>query len=263
MSIEGVNDQDLSDEEISAWELPYIEASTPDDDTKTNAFNRRSNWKYEPPEPEQEILPPTAEELAQIREAAYQEGFEQGKQEGHEKGLEEGLQQGLEEGKEKGYTEGHEQGLSAGEEELKQHIESLSGVLEHLHEPTASVDQQLQSELVKLAVSLAKAVIRVEVNTSTEVISHALAEGLKVLPIQESSYQILMNPEDIALIKQNFDQQHIDKNNWIFIDAPNMSRGGCDISTQNNAVDVSIERRIKDVLDRFLLEQGLQDIEAD
>ena len=41
--------------------------------------------------------------------------------------------------------------------------------------------------------------------------------------------------------------------------APAMERGGCDITTVQNAVDVSIERRCRDVIDKFLLNQGLSD----
>jgi len=41
------------------------------------------------------------------------------------------------------------------------------------------------------------------------------------------------------------------------VEAPAMERGGCDITTAQNAVDVSIERRCRDVIDKFLLNQGL------
>jgi len=38
-----------------------------------------------------------------------------------------------------------------------------------------------------------------------------------------------------------------------------MERGGCDIVTTQNAVDVSVERRCREVIERFLLNQGLND----
>ncbi|MCV2885420.1 flagellar assembly protein FliH [Aestuariibacter sp. AA17] len=254
-----------SDEAAQAqsWELPFVEDDKKVDDSKTNAFNKRSTWKYEPPEEEEEILPPTAEEIEAIRTAAHQDGFEQGQQEGLAQGLEEGRAKGLEEGHAAGKEQGYQEGLAQAQEEIATQLDVWKGLMEHLHEPIKQVDDALKEELVKLATSLAKAVIRSEVKTNNDIIFQALSEGLKVLPIQESKYQIHVNPDDIALIKAHFSDEEIQQHNWVFVEAPQMSRGGCDITTDSNAVDVSIERRTREVLDTFLLQQGLSENEGD
>lgn len=248
---------DETEEQIRAWDLPYVEASEKEDESKTNAFNRRSDWKYEPPEEIEEILPPTAEEMAAIRESAYQEGFEQGQSAGMEQGLKDGQKQGYEEGFAQGQQAGFDEGQQSGTQDIQQKIDIWQQMLNHLHQPVQQVDETLQAELVQLSVSLARAVIRTELVTNKDIIFQALSEGLKVLPIHESLYQIHLHPDDLVLVKDHFDDQEIEKHKWVFIEAPQMSRGGCDIVTQSNAVDVSIERRVKDVIDKFLLEQGL------
>ncbi|MFA3790596.1 flagellar assembly protein FliH [Aliiglaciecola sp. SL4] len=253
----------LSDDDIAAWELPILEETFENTDTKTNVFDRKRTWKYEPPEVDEKVLPPTAEEIEQIRESAYKEGFEQGKKEGHEAGYADGKELGLEEGKEQGQTQGLEEGLAQGKEQVESHIEAWQTLMEQLHQPVSLVEEELQSELVKLAVSLAKSVIRTEIQTNPEILFNALNEGLKTLPVHESQYQIHMHPEDIELVKERFTAEQIEKNAWVFVENPNMSRGGCDISTQTNAVDTSVERRVKDVLNKFLREQGLSDIESE
>jgi flagellar assembly protein FliH len=246
-------------DEAKLWDLPHVEDSRPQDESVTNAFNHSKKWQYEPPEDEEEILPPTAAEIEAIRAAAYEDGLAQGLQEGQEQGLEQGLAEGHQQGLESGLTEGKEQGLAMGQEEIQQQIAIWQQLTDRLHKPLMRVDQELQKELIVLAVSLAKAVIRAEVKTNNDVIFQALSEGLKVLPIQEKCYQIHLHPEDIGLIKAHFSEEEIDKHNWLFIEAPQMSRGGCDIVTTSNAVDVSIERRCRDVLDKFMLDQGLSD----
>ena len=246
---------------FTSWELPYVEDTRLKDDGKTNALNKRSDWKYEPPEPEEEIIPPTAEEIEAIRAAAYQDGFEQGKSEGHEKGLEEGREQGHKEGLEQGHQEGFDAGMAEGKEKSDEQIAIWQSLLEQLHQPVNQVEELLQKELVLLAVSLARTVIRTEVKTNNDIIFQALSEGLKVLPIQENRYQIHMNPEDIELVKSHFSAEEIERHNWVLIESPQMNRGGCDITTESNAVDVSIERRTRDVLDKFILEQGLDQYE--
>lgn len=248
---------DVDMPQIKSWDLPYVADEREVDDSRTNALNRRSEWKYEPPEPEPEIVPPTAEEIEAIRQAAYEEGVAEGKQAGHAEGLQQGHSEGLEQGQKEGFEQGHQQGLASGKEEIQQQITSLQQLLEQLHKPVENMQSQLETELVQLAVSLARAVVRVELCCNKDMIFQALSEGLKVLPINESSYHIHLNPEDIALIRAHFSQEDIDKHQWHFVEAPAMARGGCDISTDSNAVDMSVERRSREVLDKFLLEQGL------
>ena len=63
---------------------------------KTNALGKKRNWVYEPPESEEaEPQPLTAQEIEDIRQAASEEGFSQGKEEGFAKGYEEGKTKGM------------------------------------------------------------------------------------------------------------------------------------------------------------------------
>jgi flagellar assembly protein FliH len=148
--------------------------------------------------------------------------------------------------------------LAAGQGQIEEQIETWQKLSEQLHVPLNSVDEQLQTELILLAVSLAKSVLNVELETNTNVIFQALSEGLKVLPISEKSYQIHLNPEDILLIRNHFSEEEIEKHRWHLVDSPDMQKGGCDIITDTNAVDISVEKRTRDVIERFLIEQGLE-----
>ena len=69
-----------------------------------------------------------------------------------------------------------------------------------------------------------------------------------------------MHPNDIELVNNHFSSEEITKHCWDLIESPELSAGGCEIVTQSNAVDITVERRVKDVIDKFLLEQGLSHI---
>lgn len=246
--------------EAKAWDLPFVDdPRAARKDETTNALNKRSDWKYEPPEVEEEIKPPTAEEIEAIRQAAYDEGFKEGKEKGFEEGKAEGLETGLAEGKEQGHNEGLEQGLDEGRQQMAEQAEVWQVLGEKLHDPLSQANDETRDQLVKLAVTLAKAVIKTEVSTNQQVILQALSEGIKALPINQADYQIHMNPDDIELVKAHFGDEEIAKKGWSLVEAPAMERGGCDITTAQNAVDVSIERRCRNVIDKFLLNQGLSD----
>ena len=262
MSVDDETNTSLKGQEeaFKAWDLPYVQESNQADPNATNALNRKATWKYEPPEVEEEILPPTAEEIEAIRKAAHDEGFSQGHKEGHAQGSEIGVIKGHQEGFETGYEEGTSKGLTAGEEQSQQLLAKWTSLIDSLHNPVANLEEALEKELVLLAVSLAKGVIRSEVKTNSDLIFQALSEGLKALPIQEEYYQIHLHPNDIELVNNHFSAEEIAKHRWDFIEAPELSAGGCEIVTQSNAVDISIERRVKGVIDKFLLEQGLSQI---
>lgn len=258
--VDAVNEQEL--EEFKTFEAPFIEDNRPKFKSETNAFNRTSEWKWEPPEEEEEILPPTAEEMEAIRKAAYEEGFLQGLEEGQTKGHEEGLAKGLEEGQRQGYEHGLSEGLQEGREIIQQQTAAWQALNGSLQAPLTLVEEELEKELTQLSLSLARAVLRCEIQTNENVVFEALKSGLKVLPIRENQYQIQLHPEDITLVKQHFSEEEIQQHNWILVEAIHLERGGCEITTDSNAVDVSIERRVRDVLDKFLLEQGLLERES-
>ena len=241
------------------WELPHVDNPEQQDLTRTNALNRRSDWKYEPPEAPIEILPPTAEEIEAIRQAAYDEGFAEGKQTGYDEGKAEGLEAGKTEGLAQGHDEGLKRGLEEGQAQINQQSELWQSLADKLHEPLLQIDAQVRKEIVKLAVALARSVIRTEVTLSEQVILQALSEGLKALPVEETQFKIHMHPDDIALVTAHFGEETLQNKGWTLIETPALARGGCDIVTKNNAVDLSVERRCKNVLDKFLLEQGLSD----
>ncbi|WP_289028078.1 flagellar assembly protein FliH [uncultured Paraglaciecola sp.] len=257
-----MTDEEL-EEEFKTWDLPYVEQKTSKVDLdKTNALNRKSNWKYEPPEPEIEILPPTAEEIEAIRAAAHAEGFAEGQKKGEDEGFQQGLENGQKEGYAKGLEQGTQEGLASGEEQTQQNLALWESLIESLQNPVTKVEKQLEQELVLLAVSLARGVIRSEVKTNQDLIFQALSEGLKVLPIQEKHYQIRLHPDDIERVNNHFSEEEISKHRWDLVAAPELSAGGCEIVTLTNAVDISVERRVRDVIDKFLLEQGLSHVAA-
>lgn len=248
--------------EFKTWNAPYVEQPPNQDKSVTNALNRGKDWSWEPPEEEEEIKPPTAEEIEAIRKEAYEEGFKQGHEEGKQAGFEEGKSEGLDAGHKEGQEKGLEEGLAEGRESIEQQMAQWHSLNETLKTPISLVEEELEVELLQLAMSLVRSVIQVETKFNENVIFQALKEGLKVLPIQEQRYEIHLHPDDYQLIKQNFSEDEIQKHHWVLVESLTTTQGGCEIITENNAVDLSLEKRLRDVLERFLLEQGISDLSS-
>lgn len=251
---------DLVFQDAKLWDLPSVNDEQAKLDLATDVFDRPKNrWKFEAPEQEEDIKPLTAKEIEAIRAAAYQEGLISGHQEGFTKGHLEGVELG----KQQGINEGREEGLESGKADAKEEVDEtllvLSTLIDNVTKPTDQINQEVKNELVILATSLAKAVIKTDVQQNPQILIQAISEGIKTLPLNEEHYQISLHAEDLALVKTHFGEQHIKDNDWQLIESVDLSRGGCNIQTSANAVDVSIERRSEQVFNQLLLNQGLAD----
>lgn len=248
--------------DVKLWDLPSVDDAQLIEEGQTNAFKKPlGRWKFEAPEQEQEedLKPLTAEDIEAIRKAAFDEGLAMGKEEGFTQGHEQGLESGKQEGLELGKEEGISQGKAQADEEAKVQLDALKNIIEQLQSPLAELQQELKNELLLLAVSLAKAVLKVELSQSNESLLQAINEGIAVLPMQENAYQLHLHIDDMNALQTHMGEQAIESKHWQLIACAEMQRGGCKIVSQNNAVDMSIARRCEQVFQQVLLNQGLAD----
>ncbi|MEW6989372.1 flagellar assembly protein FliH [Colwelliaceae bacterium 6441] len=240
--------------ELDVWSLPSVEVEIDESLVKTNALGRKPTWKYEPPEEVEEIQPLTAEEIEEIRQAAYEEGFNQGKEEGFSTGFEDGKKSGHEEGITQGHEEGLANGLEEGQQQIKELTDNWSELTEQLHQPLAVVEKNIEQQLLQLTVQLTEAITLQEAKTNPDIILSAIAQGMKSLPSQDAQTQILLHPEDITIIEQQFSEQHIQEQGWRLVPSPQLAQGSCQIENSTSNIDLSIKSRMKEVLDSFLQE---------
>ncbi len=241
--------------ETDLWSIPHVEETQQaNDDNKTNALGKKSTWKYEPPEEVQvdEPEPLTAEDIEEIRQAAHEEGFNQGKEEGYSKGYEEGLSSGREEGLKTGHEEGKEIGITEGKEVIDTLAEEWKVLIQQLHTPLANVEKNIEEQLLHLVVQLTQAITLQEAKTNPDIITAAIGEGIKILPSQEAKTQILIHPDDIKIVEEQFGSDYILEQGWKLLAAPQLERGSCQIENSTSNVDLSIKSRMTDVLESFL-----------
>ncbi|XPF96173.1 flagellar assembly protein FliH [Colwellia sp. RE-S-Sl-9] len=243
-----------SEVESDLWSIPNVEQAQQVDDGKTNALGKKSSWKYEPPEETEieEPTPLTAEDIEEIRQAAHEEGFNQGKEEGFAKGYDEGKSSGHEEGLKTGHEEGVATGLSEGKETIDNLAQEWQTLVQQLHTPLADVEKNVEEQLLHLVVQLTQAITLQEAKINPDIITAAIGEGIKMLPSQEAQTQILVHPEDIKIVEEQFGADYIIEQGWKLLAAPQLERGSCQIENSTSNIDLSIKSRMKDVLESFL-----------
>jgi flagellar assembly protein FliH len=233
---------------------------------KTNAFYKKR------PEPgqrlsakaEEEVVikPLTADDIEQIRQAAFDEGISQGKEEGFGQGYHEGREQGYQDGLQQGQAEGKKAGLADGEQLIQEQLAQLRALIEQLQQPLRKVDAEVEQSLLNLTLQMAQAVLGVEVKTNPQCILNTLREAVDALPYQADKLIIKLHPDDIATIQQHYSSEEIAERLWQLRSEPALERGDCRVESTESSVDRTLKTRLQSSLEHFLQEPAIKPEQA-
>lgn len=209
-----------------------------------------------PPEPESEpephdpAPPPlTIEQIEQIQREAHDEGFRQGYEEGVKQGHAEGLEKGQEEGRKAGEAEirAESKKLQLQTKKVQTEAGHLRQVLDSLLPFVEDLDQQLEQELVTLATSVARQLVRRELQTDPGQIVAVVREALAVLPSSERRLRVHLHPKDAEVIREALHLASIDQP-WEIVEDPTLTRGGTRLETAVSRIDATVEHRLNTVI---------------
>lgn len=165
---------------------------------------------------------PTAEELVQIQETACKEGFELGRKEG----------------------------LQAGQKDIQAEIQRLGQIITALAEPLNAVDEEVEQELVRLSVAVARQLIRRELKTDPGQVIAVVREMLAMLPGNSRHIKIALHPEDAQLVRETLSVN--DDAPWQIVEDSVLTRGGCRLETEHSIIDASVEKRLSAIAAELL-----------
>lgn len=243
--------------DIEDWYLPEFGDSAPLEQD-TNALGMKPDWYEERREhpaanvEEAEPVPMTAEELDAIRQAAYEDGYNEGKAQGYQDGLEAGKSEGLALGQSEGQTQGIAQGLEQGQALIAEKAAAWEQLQNQMHMPLAAVNSEVEQELIRVATGLAEELIKTELTFNHDVLLQTLKLAIDALPVLEQKITITLHPDDLAIISEYYPPEECLKRHWILISEPMTKRGDLVINNDVSSVELLMEQRIKQMMRRFL-----------
>lgn len=246
------------------WPAPDFQAGPQKKTSKTNALYKT------PPQPgtrllarsveEEEIKPLTADDIEQIRQAAFDEGLGQGKEEGFSQGYAEGREQGYQDGLQQGQAEGRKIGLAEGEGLIREQLAQLQLLIEQLQQPLQQVDQRVEHTLLNLTIAMAQAVVAVEIKTNPQVILQTLRQAIDALPLKANQIQIRLHPQDLAVIQQHYSAEDLVERQWQLRAEPALEPGDIRIDAGDSSVERSLKQRLQLSLEHFLQSADYSDL---
>jgi flagellar assembly protein FliH len=148
---------------------------------------------------------------------------------------------------EEGYAQGLKKGLHQAEAQVHAKVAELDRVLTTLSAPLDELDQSVEHELVLLALTVAKQIVRREVSVERDLVRQAVRQGVALLPAAQRRVRLHLSPADAGEINDYLNRVHAD-HDWEVVEDAALSPGGCRLETESSEIDLSVERRIADVV---------------
>ncbi|WP_022963496.1 flagellar assembly protein FliH [Halopseudomonas pelagia] len=179
--------------------------------------------------------PYTVEELEQVREEAYNEGFATGEKDG--------------------FHSGQLKGQQEARVKLDARMDELEKVMIQLLEPMREQDDQIEDMLLKLVETMVREVIQRELKTDSSQITAVLRGALKALPMGAENIRIYLNPADFDAAKA-LRERHEEK--WRLLEDDQLLPGGCRIETEHSQLDATLETRLQQITTQLFEQQREQ-----
>lgn len=168
----------------------------------------------EPPPP----AGPTAEDWMAEVDAARQAGYEQGYRDG---------MAALE-----GFKKSHAQQVNG---QLADFIQALDAEFDGLHE-------QLAESVTRVAVQLARQVLRSELRTAPDHVAKVAAEAVEAVLLSARHITVQVHPQDLPLVAGGA-QEVLQARGARLVAHPGIERGGCRVESDAGAIDAGIATR--------------------
>jgi flagellar assembly protein FliH len=165
---------------------------------------------------------------------------------------------------EQGLAAGHAEGVKRGEAELAMRVNefnvklaALDAILGTLAKPLDQLDNDIENELTRLALMIAKHLVRREMRLDPSQVIGIIRHTVGLLPIASRDLRVHLHPEDAALVRVKLAQPTGDRE-WILVEDPLMARGGCRLTTATSSIDARLESRVAEAVNTMLGEEGVR-----
>jgi len=151
---------------------------------------------------------------------------------------------------EHGFKDGHVEGVRKGEAELAKRIAevdvklaALDAIMGALAKPLEDLDSQVEQELTRLTLTIAKHLVRRELKMDPTQVIGIIRHTVSLLPLSARKIKIHLHPDDAAIVREKLARASGEQE-WQLAEDPLMARGGCRLTTENSSVDARFEAAV-------------------
>jgi len=156
------------------------------------------------------------------------------------------------------FAQGKAEGIAAGRAEfearnadLTTRVQRLDAILNVLSKPLSELDAQVERQLVTLALTIARHLVRRELRMDPTQVIAIIRETVALLPASARNVRVHLHPEDATLVREVLSAPQSERA-WSVVEDPISSRGGCRVTTETAQIDARLETRLGEVIAQVL-----------
>jgi flagellar assembly protein FliH len=165
---------------------------------------------------------------------------------------------------EHGFKDGHVEGVRKGEAELAKRINevdvklaALDAIMGALAKPLEDLDSQVEQELTRLTLTVAKHLVRRELKMDPSQVIGIIRHTVSLLPLSARKIKIHLHPDDAAIVREKLARASGEQE-WQLAEDPLMARGGCRLTAENSSIDARFETSVAAALTGLLGEDRVE-----
>lgn len=170
---------------------------------------------------------------------------------------------------EEAYAKGRAEGLASAEKEMRPQLQQLQARIERLDaivgtlaRPLQEMDAMVEDQLVQLALTVAKHLVRRELRIDPSQVIAIIRETVALLPASARDVRVHLHPEDAAVVREKL-AAPTGERVWTIVEDPVLGRGGCRVTTDTAQIDARLETRIGTVVSALLGDERVTAIRGD
>jgi flagellar assembly protein FliH len=159
------------------------------------------------------------------------------------------------------YAKGHAAGVAAARAEqqqgltqIKTQVATIDQMLATIAQPFRDLDAQVEEQLVQLAITIARQLVRRELRMDPAQVIAIIRETVALLPAATRDVRVHLHPDDAAVVREKLATPSADRA-WTIVEDPVMTRGGCRVTTDTACIDQRLETRIQGIMAAVLGEE--------
>ncbi len=160
--------------------------------------------------------------------------------------------------RDEGYAAGQAEGLAAARDLMNSRMARLDALLDAAARPLHAMDELVELELARLAMTVARQVLAHELRTSPDLVVEAVRQAALALPSASGSLRVRLHAEDLSLLRT----LDVAEEHWQLVADPTLQRGDCLLETERSRLDARLETRLAAVVDAVLGAEA-DDVDAD
>lgn len=144
----------------------------------------------------------------------------------------------------KGMQDGYLVGIEKGRESAEAAEKSFLQIASNFREALNVADEAMADSVLKLAIDIAKAMIKHQIELHPETTMSVVKEAIKQLPSIQQPAQLALNPDDAELVRAHLSSE-LAEHHWAILEDNQIQRGGCVVVTASNHIDATNPSRWK------------------